>query len=148
MKIYLVLVILAVFMVACGSDSTELQWDNQSASSVHDIKWQRTVASPNHDQIWEGETPRDDTTRLREVNLLQGNGMASVDDGWSLTEAPIMLDTTEIATRLNEGEAQVLTIQNVMTTKRVRELGIDLDALLNVPDELITTRAARIVERE
>jgi len=148
MRIYLVLIVLAVFMIGCGgSDKTELQWENQSASSVHDIKWQRNASSP-HDQIWEDETRVDITTDLKEVNVLQGMGMASVDDGVSLTEAPIMLDTTEIATRLNEGDAQKLVIGDVMTAKRVRELGVDLDALLNVPEELITTRAAIIVERE
>ena len=138
MKFYLILAILAAFLIGCGGDNTELRWDNDAGSSVQDIQWMQNIRV---DQRWPGETRDQQKTSLREVNALEGTGECLDFEG----EAAIITARNEkgqtgVAMRLTENEANELIIAGVAKKKKSTEIEENQDNGLVIQ--------ARIVDRE
>ena len=133
MKFYLILAILAAFLIGCGGD-TELRWNNDAGSKVEDIQW---MQQSKVDQTWPGETQNQQKTSSKEVNVLTGTGECLDFDGQA---AEIWFPGGAKVAQLNDGEANELTIASVARKKKSGEAEEDQDNGLVI--------RAKIVDRE
>ncbi len=84
--------------------ATELRWNNQQEDTVSEIKWVNYEDS-SVDQTWSGSYDENAVTEFKEVDLLNGQGLA-VSGG---TTYRIVSDG-ERNFILNEGDSETLTI--------------------------------------